>query len=215
MASINHTVWKFLAEDISIQKNIERGIINIRGLARHLIKKHNLQTSMDAVISAIRRYETEAIFSDKKEKIDEIFKSAIITTKSNMACITLREYDFEVIAKDFVDKKILKENFRMIKSKERVKIFLNEKDIDQKVAIFSKENVLKVTKGLSEVRVTLPESADETVGILARIGQEIALEEVNVNGMIPTLPEYLIYVKSSDLISAHKALMNLIKETRE
>ena len=71
MTSINHTVWKLLADDISVQKNIERGIINIRGLARFLIDKHGLHASMDAVISAIRRYETESIFNDKREKIDD------------------------------------------------------------------------------------------------------------------------------------------------
>jgi hypothetical protein len=209
MTSINHTVWKLLAEDISIQKNLERGLINIRGLARYFITEHNLGASMDAVISAIRRYETEIMFSVTKKQLDTLFKEARITTKNNVACITLKEYEFEAIAKDFVGSKILKDNFRLIKSKENIKIFLNQDDLEEKKAMFSNENTLNISKDLSEIRISMPDTVTETVGILARIGQEVALEEVNVEDIISALPEFLLYVKSSDIIKAHKALVNL------
>ena len=209
MTSINHTVWKLLAEDISIQKNLERGLINTRGLARYFITEYNLGASMDAVISAIRRYETEIMFSVAKKQLDTLFEEARITTKNNVACITLKEYEFEAIAKDFVGSKILKNNFRLIKSKENIKIFLNQDDLEEKKAMFTSENTLNISKDLSEIRISMPETVTETVGVLARIAQEIALEEVNVEDIISALPEFLLYVKSSDIIKAHKALVNL------
>ena len=209
MTSINHTIWKLLAEDISIQKNLERGLINTRGLARYFITEYNLAASMDAVISAIRRYETEIMFSTAKKQLDTLFEEARITTKNNVACITLKEYEFEAIAKDFVGSKILKNNFRLIKSKENIKIFLNQDDLEEKKAMFTSENTLNISKDLSEIRISMPETVTETVGVLARIAQEIALEEVNVEDIISALPEFLLYVKSSDIIKAHKALVNL------
>ncbi|MBI5073251.1 hypothetical protein HZA99_05530 [Candidatus Woesearchaeota archaeon] len=209
-ASINNVIWRLIAEDVSIQKELNRGLINIRGLARYLIDKHHLDTSMDAVISAIRRYETEQIFEDNTKEIDAVLRSAIITTKNYVTCITLKEMEYPTIAKDFVGKNVLKENFRLVKSKEFIKIYLNQKDIEKKVDLFKKENILSVSKDLAEIRVTMHVKATETVGVLARISHEIALHGVSIQGIIIAVPELLLYVKSDDLVRAHKAVLGLI-----
>ena len=209
-ASINNVIWRLIAEDVSIQKELNRGLINIRGLARYLIDKHHLDASMDAVISAIRRYETEQIFEDNTKEIDAVLRSAIITTKNYVTCITVKEIEYPTIAKDFVGKNILKENFRLVKSKEFVKLYLNQKDIEKKTDLFKKENVLSVSKDLAEIRVTMHSKATETVGVLARISHEIALHGVSIHGIIIAVPELLLYVKSDDLVRGHKAVLGLI-----
>lgn len=209
-ASINNTVWRLIAEDASIQKELARGLINIRGLARYLIDKHHLDTSMDAVISAIRRYETEQVFEDNNKEIDAVLHSAIITTKNYVTCITLKEMEYPTIAHDFVGKNILRENFRLVKGKEIVKLYLNQKDIEKKLVLFKKENVLSVTKDLAEIRVTMHSKATETIGVLARISHEVALHDVCIYGIIIAVPELLLYVKSDDLVRAHKAVLGLI-----
>jgi hypothetical protein len=66
-----------------------------------------------------------------------------------------------------------------------------------------------IATDLSEIRISMPDEVTENVGVLARIGQEIAMQEVNVEDIISALPEFLLYVKSSDIIAAHKALVNL------
>ena len=49
-------VMDYLSKDLSIQKDLQRGILNIRALARQIKKEQKLKTSLDAVISAIRRF---------------------------------------------------------------------------------------------------------------------------------------------------------------
>ncbi len=213
--SINNQVWRYIAEDASIQKDLQRDLINIRGLARYLIDKYHISASMDAVISAIRRYETECVFEDNTKAIDAVLHSAVITTKNYVTCITMKEHEFKTISSDFVGKNILKENFRMVKSKEIIKLFLNQKDIEKKIDLFSKENILSVTKDLAEVRITMHSKATETVGVLARISHEIALHDVAIYEMISAIPEMLIYVKSDDLVRAHKAVLGLIQENKK
>ncbi|MEK6920985.1 MAG: hypothetical protein AABX82_03825 [Nanoarchaeota archaeon] len=213
--SINNQVWRYIAEDASIQKDLQRDLINIRGLARYLIDKYHISASMDAVISAIRRYETECVFEDNTKAIDAVLYSAVITTKNYVTCITMKEHEFKTISSDFVGKNILKENFRMLKSKEIIKLFLNQKDLEKKIVLFSKENILSVTKDLAEVRITMHSNATETVGVLARISHEIALHDVAIYEMISAIPEMLIYVKSDDLVRAHKAVLGLIQENKK
>ncbi|MBT7928627.1 hypothetical protein HN682_01735, partial [Candidatus Peregrinibacteria bacterium] len=67
MTNINQTVWRLLAQDLSIQKNLKKGLINVRGLAKYLIETYNLRASLDAVISAIRRFENSETFKDEEE----------------------------------------------------------------------------------------------------------------------------------------------------
>ena len=212
MPSINNLVWRYIAEDVSIQKDLQRDLINIRGLARYLIDKHHVDATMDAVISAIRRYETDHIFADNTKEIDAVLQAAIITTKNYVSCITVKETEFNKICTDFAGSNILKENFRLVKSKEVVKLFLNQKDLDKKVELFAKENILSVTKDLAEIRVTMHNKATETVGVLARISHEIALHGVCIYEFISAVPEFLIYVKSDDLVRAHKAVLGLIQD---
>ena len=211
MSSVNIIVWRLIAEDVSIQKNLTRDLINIRALARYLITKHHLKVSLDAVISAIRRYESDAAFSDNTAEIDAVFQSAIIMTKNHVACITLKDAEYKTISADYVGQNTLKENFRLIKSKEVVKIFVNQKDLDAKLQLFDKDNILSVTKDLAEIRVTTHAKAAETVGVLARLSHEIALHDVCIYDIIWAVPEFLIYVKSDDLVRSHKAVLGLMK----
>lgn len=212
MTSINNHIWRLIAEDVSIEKDLKRDLINVRGLARYLIDKHHIDASMDAVISAIRRYESDHIFEDHSKEVDAVLRAAIITTKNYVSCITMKETEYRKISEDYVGKNILKENFRLIKSKEVMKLFLNQKDIDKKIELFQKDSILSVTKDLAEIRVTMHAKATETVGVLARLSNEIALHGVCIYEFISAVPEFLIYVKGDDLVRAHKAVLGLIKE---
>ena len=87
--SINQIVWGILEGHIGLKKDLSRDIINIRALANYLIDKYDLNTSIDSVISALRRY------SDSSEKIKEeknilsFFKNATIKTRNHIFCLTL------------------------------------------------------------------------------------------------------------------------------
>lgn len=209
MTNINAKIWKLLEEDLCVQKDLQRGLLNIRGLARYLIDKHGLKASMDAVISAIRRFEHDREFKDDLDALKDLFSRTIVTTKNNVACLTIKETSFHVVADDFGNGKVLRENFRLIKSKEFLKLFLNQKDFDDKLRLFSKNDIVHVEKDLSELRIQIPSSGAVKKGVLARITHGIYLHDVNIYEVLVAVPEILIYVKSSDLVKAHKAVLDL------
>jgi hypothetical protein len=210
VATVNTEVWKILAEDLSVQKDLKRGLINIRALARHLIQDKGISGSIDAVISAIRRFENESDLAVQVKDTEKVFENAIITTKSNVASMTLSDRQFKVIANDFLGDKKLKENFRLLKSKENIRIFLNQKDFELKKKLFLMKDLRYVDLDLAEMRIEFPKDVHEAVGIMSRIGQELALSNVCVYGFIEAMPEILIYVKMKDLAVAHDVLLELV-----
>ncbi len=210
MASVNNVVWRIIAEDPSIQKDLSRGLINTRALSRYIIDNYQLKASMDAVISAIRRFETETVFKDDRKNIQEVIKNAIISTKNYVTCITIKDGSFDTICRDYLNEKILRKNIRVIKGKERVKLFINQKDLDEKLKLFKKSDVIKVQKDLGEIRIQLNvEKAEETRGILASMSHQIALHGVNIEETVIALPDFLFYVKQEDLLRAHKGILSI------
>ena len=90
MTKTSQQVWSILRDDISIQRNLQKGLINIRALAKYLIKNYYLNTSIDAIISAIRRYNFE-IEDEKNKNITKSLAGSSVSTVTNLSCISLKE----------------------------------------------------------------------------------------------------------------------------
>ena len=59
MANIVHEVWKILDNNPSIRREMRRGLINMSALAKYIIHRKGVDATLDAVISAIRRYKLD------------------------------------------------------------------------------------------------------------------------------------------------------------
>ena len=93
--NIVKNVWNFLDRTLCIGRNISNGLINIRGLAKYLIKEEKIDATLDTVVSAIRRYNLDAhgkIFSNARKSIQKI---TAISTRSPLANISVAK-DAEV-----------------------------------------------------------------------------------------------------------------------
>lgn len=208
MTNIHKEVQTILSTDRAIQKNLRQGLLNTRALARY-IQHQGVSGSIDAIISAIRRFEQNENILQSEKEIENCFSSMIIKTKSNILKIELKDNEFRTICEDYIGRNILKKNTRIIKSKETVHLFLNQKDYDEKKKLFSQINIIETKENLAELRLSFQEKSNIVIKLLARIGIELSLEGVSIEGIIEAMPEILIYVRESDLVLAHKAIMNL------
>ena len=59
MTSTAKEVAKEIEDDVIVRRALEKGIVSMNSLAVYLIKKKNIHASLDAVVSAIRRYRQE------------------------------------------------------------------------------------------------------------------------------------------------------------
>ncbi|PIN76898.1 hypothetical protein COV17_00495 [Candidatus Woesearchaeota archaeon CG10_big_fil_rev_8_21_14_0_10_36_11] len=211
MKSINQEIARLLNQDVAIQKCLKQKLINIRSLAKYLQQKYNIGSSLDAVISSIRRYDIESVSSIHSKEAEKVFAQMSISTKDTIARILLKDKAFNTICEDFVGKRVLRDNCRIVKSKETVTLIVNMKDFEKKVSLFKESDILDVQKNLSEIRLQFPKDISQIKGISARIAGELAMCDVNIEDEVYSMPELLIYIKEESLVSAHRALLEIKK----
>ncbi len=208
MKSINQEINNILNKHISIQKCLKRGIINIRSLAKFLISEYGLRYTLDSVISAIRRFDLDEI-SLLSSETKKNFSKMTISTKDNVTRIILKDRAFKDICSDFLGKRVLKENCRVLKSKETVTLVVNQKDLEKKLALFKDSDIIEIQKDLSEIRLKFPKDISKIKGIVSRITSELATRDINIEEIFYNIPDLLIYVKETNLIQAHHALREI------
>jgi len=204
MSSINQQIQDILSKDLAVHDAMSRGLINIRALAKFIIKRHTLNTSLDAVISAIRRYNQDKQIVFEEESIKEIFKDCSIATRNNIASITVKR----TAIRNFQEIINQTEKVKSVIGTREIKLIVNEKEIPD-IKEIANNSLLKIDKGLSELSITINEKGLNQKGVLARISNEISLRGVSMNNLIICPPEFIILVKQEDLLKTHEALMEL------
>jgi len=208
-ANINQVVWQILKSDLAIQKDLQRKLLNTRALAKYIITKYLLNTSLDSVISSIRRFQSQEKFKEDEKALLSCFDGAVVSTKNNVVCLTLnlRPSDF---FKKFCTVK--KPSLRITTGSRDVKLIIERPKLNDVKKAFNKEEIKKIQQNLSEINVKLSTKSLERKGVLARIASEIALANINLQEMVLCPPEFLIYVKEKDIVKAHEAILKLTTE---
>jgi predicted regulator of amino acid metabolism with ACT domain len=207
MKNINQEVWHILKSDLAIQKDLQRKLINTRALAKYILQKYPLRASLDSVISAIRRFQSQEKFKEEEQSLLSCFKGAVVSTKNNVAVLTLNMRPADFFKKFTTSKKT---SLRVTTGSREVKLIVENPKLAEMKKHFNKEEIKKVQDNLSEINVKLSTKSLETRGVLARIASEIALANINLQEMVVCPPEFLIYVKEKDIVKAHEAILKLI-----
>jgi len=209
MGNVNQRVWKILEGDLAIKKNLSRKVINTRALARQLIEDYNLKASIDAVISAIRRFETQGQYEKHDTLVQNVLQNSLVRTRTNITCLTIHMKPREFLEKlKNVDMNI--PGTRILTGSYAVKFIVINEKVPQFRKLFGNKIVAEAA-GLAEVKVELGKEAVKTKGVLARIATEISLQDINLVEFVMCPPELLMYVHETDLVSTHKTMVELTR----
>jgi len=211
MTNIVHEVWKILDNSPDIRKNLSRGLINHSALARFIIEKNNLNATLDAVISSIRRYQLDR-YDELFDRANKIIGQSSISTKSNLANIS--------VIKDAEIQKLLPKIFtlvqynrgdvlRIIQADESIKILVDEKNLEKVKTLFPKDKIIKIDRNLAEINMHLHPEAVNTPGLLSIASNELAINNINVCETMSCVPELLWFVNEKDILKAHNVIYNL------
>jgi hypothetical protein len=202
MESINQQVWKALQTDPAIMRDLQRKLANTRALAKYLIQKYELKVSLDAVISSIRRFPLD-VYQEEEKILQHIFQDSVVSTKNNIACVTID------LAPNQVFQKLCTINlplFRVTTGTDEVKILVEDRNADMIAKMFKGS---QVEHNLSEISITAAEKAVKTKGVLARIALEMSLANINIHELCMCAPQFLIYVSQKDIVKAHERIITL------
>ena len=212
MTNIVHEVWKILDNSPSIRRNMSRGLINSSALARYLIKEKKVDATLDAIIGAIRRYELD--------QHDEIFTKAYrllgqtinISTKSNLAEIALIKDDEvqRILPKLFsIIQYVRGDVLRVMQANESIRLLIDEKNMENVIALFPKEKIITKEKNLAEINIYIHPQMQSTPGILAMMANELAIHTINIVEVMTCPPEMLFFVKNEDFQKASNVIHQL------
>lgn len=211
MDNKSDTVKKFLDYHPCIRRNLEKGFINTRALARHIKKEKNIDTKIDAIISAIRRYNTKPHVDMMKNSLN-MLKKAPISTKGALANVAIKKDEenqeklsrlFSIV--DYSSGDVL----RISQADGRMKILIDKKNLPKIEKLFSNKKILSIDEELAEINIHFPSEAAKKVGIIGIIANELAINSVNVLEIISCAPEILFFVHEKDLTTAHQVIYRL------
>jgi aspartokinase len=218
MANIVHEVWKILDNNPSIRREMNRGLINTSALARYIIKEKKVDATLDAVISAIRRYD----FNQHGDIFDNAYKmlgqTVNISTKSNLAEVSLAKDDEvqQCLPKLFnIIKYIQGDVLRVTQANESIRLLIDEKNMDNVTGLFPKNKIIKKERDLAEINIFIHPKMQTTPGILAVIANELATNEINIVEFMTCPPEMICVVKKDDLLRTSNVLYKLCESNKK
>ena len=212
--SVAKTVAKEIEDDVVVRRAMEKGIVSMNALAVHLIKKKNLHASMDAVVSAIRRYKQDNPLEKKYEKAVKIIsESSDIRITTNIVEIALE--------KNEESQKMLQKAFNMvsyekgeilliIQGEKSIKLIINAKNKDKIIALFTKKSIINIENNLAEINIHLSDDAVTTPGIISTLSTEFMLHDINIYESMSCVPEMLFFVKQNDVMKGYQVLSMLV-----
>ncbi len=218
MTNTTRMVQRLLDHDTAIKRDLSKGLINKRALAQYIEKQLNTNVSLDAIMSAIRRYETDLSEEKQFAKAGVIIKNGKISTKTGIAIIALVKEPSvqELLPKLFSGIQYARgEELRIIQAEESIKVIVDEKNVDKVTDLFKKSEVLRIEHNLGEINMKLDPTSAKVPGILAILYTELANNNINVVEGISCVPELLWFVDQKDLLKAHQTFLELIEGFRK
>jgi len=213
-SNLSDTIQKILDQSPAIRVNMSQGLINIRALAKYMIKERKIDASLDAVISAIRRYNVDAY--------DHIFENALNLIKKSLSISSMSSLVIITATKDDEIQKLLPRLFsvihysqgnvlRIIQANESIKIIIDEKNLEKILEFFPRGNILNIEKHLAEINLCVHPEAKYTLGVSAIISNELAINGINIIETMSCFPEAIWFIEEKDLLKAYSALDRLRK----
>lgn len=208
-------VWKIIDTDISLKKDLLRGVINVRSLAKHILSTQKVNASLDAVISAIRRYDKSAENKLEAYSVYDVLKQARITTRTNMSSLLLKRTD-EVKTKLGRPDKLMDfqghETIRVLEGSQALTLIFDRKNFEKIKSIFTKAVVLEENKNVGMIEITYPRILKKTPGVFLMLYNELAENGISVIDSLISSTEHIIILEEEKLLKAFELIYNLCKE---
>lgn len=214
MTNIQSEVTNFIEQDVSIRRGLVRGLLNIRALAKYVHSNLQLSCTIDAVISAIRRYEEKEEPKVDIKKRYQLIAAAKVSSRTRMISVLLKK-DQEVrksLTKLYDEMDFLKGDvLRILEVNQFIKIIIDEMNINKIKANFSKTKIITINKKLGEICVIYSNEVANTPGVFAALSSEFALSDISLVDGVICGNEHIFIVNEDDLMKALEAMHRISK----
>lgn len=212
MADLRRRVEHIIETDPVIRRGLQRGIVNSRALARRILEEDVPESSLGAILGIIRRYS----FGDEREDdLRRIFRECELVLKSKIGDLALENGpDIMKRVAEFAGtiRTTRGENLRVMVGMKAIRVIADQKALDGFRQTLSPKEIISYSTNLAEISLLLPQEATKTKGIIAKLSAELALNDVNLVGVMCCAPEDVLLVTEHDAPKALEILQRMVKE---
>ncbi|MAH33002.1 hypothetical protein CL615_01285 [archaeon] len=209
--NIREFVWKIIETDISLKKDLNRGIINVRSLAKHILDEQKITASLDSVISAIRRYE-KAPKNKETYSVYRTLNHARIATRTKMSSLLLKRTD-DVKTKLGRPDKLIDyqghEIIRVLEGSQALTIVFDRKNFEKIKTIFPKSVILEENKKVGMIEIDYPRILKKTPGVFSVIYNELAENNISIIDALISSNEHILVIDEEKLLTAFEHIYEL------
>lgn len=206
MTKINTYLRHFFNRHPDLRNATAQQLTNRRALAKRMIKEsHPSKYSLDAVITALRRFEFEQL--PQKPPLD--FSEVKVSTKDHLVILELEktEHNLQRLEKVFSAVRPYQDQTLKIVVGASLKLFLDDKNVKQVNDLF--HGKISVKREVAEIVLHFSEKAGKTPGIAAYVTAELSTEGINLVEVLSCTPELLLYVDVKDLLRAYETIQRM------
>lgn len=220
MSTITKFVGTCIIRDPVIKRALTRGLINNTALAKYLIKQHNMNSSLDAVLTAIRRNAEEiALHTEQQSSFDihKVLAESRLSSKNKVVVMSLKKGESTLSllpeifsAIDIYGGEILK----VIKGAESINLVFDEKNLQKISEIITQKKVKFVKRCVGEVTLYLDPIVVDTPGVFSYLLTELSTHNINIIEAVSCGSEYMLVVEEKDLLKTQEVLYGLYEEAK-
>jgi len=101
------------------------------------------------------------------------------------------------------------ETLHFVSGIETVKVVTDEKNLEMLTAVVPGKHILKTTRGLAEIVISLSDSVINTPGVVATISTHLARNGVNLLEYITISPHAIVVIEEKDALRSYRLLEDL------
>jgi hypothetical protein len=212
MPDLRRRIERIIETDPVIKKGLQRGIINSRALARYFREIERIDSTEDAILGVVRRYPlSDGDSSDSRCA----FRECELSLRNKLAELEV-EYHQETMYQisEFASnlKTARGENLKLIVGVGFIRVIADQNSLEGLRRTLRPREEISYSTDLTEISVHLPRAAGTTKGIVARIAMELALNDINLFGIIDGTSVLALLVAGKNAPQALEALQRMMKE---
>lgn len=212
--NIREFVWKIIDTDIALKKDLLRGIVNVRSLAKYIISTQKMDSSLDSVISAIRRYEKSLENKEESHSVYDVLKQARISVRTKMSSLLLKRTDEVKTQLGRPDKLIEFQGhgtIRVVEGAQALTLIFDRKNFEKIKSLFTKRVILEENKKVGMLEIGYPGILKKTPGVFLIVYNELAENGISVIDSLMSPNEHIIVVDEEKLLKAFELVYSLCK----
>jgi aspartokinase len=216
MANVAQLVSQMVQRRPFLEEALVSGIVNYAYLADTLKpaieKELRKEVKRYAIVMALRRL-TDDLKESFVAQAGLSLKGASITITSGIFEITVLKgtKSIGMLSDLYSMVNMQKGDFLTItQGTSEITILSNSKYRERIERLFSKDQIVKITDGLSSLTVRIPVDAADSVGLLYALTKALSWDNVNIVEFVSTLTEEILFIHEDDTSEAFNAIKRLI-----